>query len=214
MPGRAISLVNDHYYHVFNRGNNKRSIFLQDRDFRRFQQTFLYYQLSDIKVRFSDFAKSRIQQAVLSSSQKHVQIIAYCSMPNHFHFLLKQEKENGIAAFISKLSNSYTKYFNKKYDNVGALFQGVFKAASIETDEQFLHVCRYIHINPVVAGLVKRPEDYRWSSYTEYLSTASTSVVRDEILGLVGGIEKYRAFVEDQIPSAKNLELLEHQLLE
>src|SRR5438132_12702278 len=91
-------------------------------------------------------------------------------MPNHFHFILKQRKENGISIFISLLINSYTKYFNTKYTRVGALLQGAFKSVIVESDEQLIHLSRYVHLNPRVSGLTKNLESYPWSSYKEYLS--------------------------------------------
>ena len=77
-------------------------------------------------------------------------------MPNHFHLLLKQTIDNGISHFLSKFTNSYTKYFNTKYNRVGPVFQGVFKSVHIESDEQLMHLSRYIHLNPVVSAVVEK----------------------------------------------------------
>ena len=142
MPGRITPLVSGEYYHIYNRGSEKRDIYTQPRDYTRFQKTFYYYQFSDPKPKFSQFKKSNLFKPLLN--EKLVEIICYCLMPNHFHFLIKQLKEKGISIFLSQLSNSYTKYFNVKYGRIGPLLQGAFKAVRIETDEQFIHVSRYI----------------------------------------------------------------------
>lgn len=151
----------------FNRGVEKRTLYLKREDFTRFKQTCRYYQFGGSKPKFSSLT-DKYDFSFLKTS-KQIQILGYCFMPNHFHLLLKQIEENGITQFLSQLSNSYTKFFNKKYDRVGPLLQGTFKAVPIENDEQLLHVLRYIHLNPVTSFLVERPEDYPWSSYREYM---------------------------------------------
>ena len=140
--------------------------------------------------------------------------MCFCLMPNHFHFLVKQLKENGISIFVSQLSNSYTRYFNVKYNRVGPLFQGAFKSVRIETEEQLIHVSRYIHLNPVVSGIAKRPEDYRWSSYAEYITQAPFFCSIEEVISLFKISQKYKKFVEDQIDYARTLEFIKHSLLD
>lgn len=134
-------------------------------------------------------------------------------MPNHFHLQVRQLKENGISIFMSQVLNSYTKYFNTKYERVGALFQGAFKSVLIETDEQLIHLSRYIHLNPVVSGISKNPEDYHWSSYHEYLEEP-VLCSPSEVLNFFQSKEKYKEFVQDQIEYGTILEILKHQTLE
>jgi putative transposase len=132
-------------------------------------------------------------------------------MPNHFHFLVRQLKDNGISIFMSQVSNSYTKFFNTKNKRIGALFQGPFKAVHIQSDEQLIHTSRYIHLNPVVSNLTKNIASYRWSSYCEYLDKpyiCSTS----EILDFFASPVAYKSFIENQINYAKTLEILKHTL--
>lgn len=212
MPGRITPLVNGEYYHIFNRGSEKRSIYTQPRDYTRFQKTFHYYQFSGPKPKFSQFTKSNLFKPLLN--EKLIEIICYCLMPNHFHFLVRQLKGKGISVFISQLSNSYTKYFNVKYDRIGPLLQGAFKAVRVETDEQLVHVSRYIHLNPVVSGLVKKPENYKWSSYIEYIQNESSFCSVNEVLGLFKSPEKYQKFVEDQIDYASQLAVIKLHLLD
>src|SRR3989344_5153880 len=162
MPSRIIPFVNGHFYHVYNRGSERRSTFENQRDYQRFLKTLKYYQIEGPKPRFSKFPSLTITK--LDNSKRLVEIIAYCLMPNHFHLLLKQVRDNGITESLSKVSNSYTKYFNTKHSRVGHLFQGEFKAVIIESDEQLVHVSRYIHLNPISSALVKNLEQYKWSS--------------------------------------------------
>ena len=214
MPGRITPLVTGEYYHIFNRGNDKRDIFTKPRDFRRFLQTFYYYQFTGPKPSFSKFAKSDLNSFKPDPEKKLVDILCYCLMPNHFHFLVKQLKDNGVSIFLSQISNSYTKYFNIKYTRVGALLQGVFKAVRIETDAQLIHVSRYIHLNPVVSGLIMKPEEYQWSSYPEYITQNPFFCSINEIMSLFKSPQKYREFVEAQIDYGTTLEILKHQTID
>lgn len=214
MPGRNIPLVTGEFYHIFNRGNEKRNIFTKPRDYKRFLQTFYYYQFQGPKQSFSKYAKSDLNFFRPSPEKKLVDIICYCFMPNHFHFLIKQLKDSGVSTFLSQISNSYTKYFNTKYTRVGALLQGAFKAVRIETDEQLIHTSRYIHLNPVVSGLVKKPEEYQWSSYLEYVTQNIFFCSIDEVMSLFDSSRKYQEFVEDHIDYATTLELLKHRTID
>ena len=101
MPGRVTPLVTEEYYHIFNRGNEKRDIFTQTKDYKRFAQTFHYYQFTGPKISFSKFAKSDLSSFKPDHERKLVEIICYCSMPNHFHFLVKQLRDKGVSVFLS-----------------------------------------------------------------------------------------------------------------
>lgn len=214
MPGRTTPLVNDYFYHIYNRGSDKRNIFTQPRDYKRFLQTFYYYQFEGPRPRFSIFTKSNLNFSKPLSTEKLVDIVCYCLMPNHFHFLLKQRQENGIAIFMSLLSNSYTKYFNIKYRRIGALLQGVFKSVLVETDEQLIHVSRYIHLNPIVSSLERTLERYPWSSYDEYMRKTTSICVKENVLTHFSPVQPYKQFVEDQIEYGRSLELIKHQLID
>lgn len=214
MPGRTTSLVTGQFYHIYNRGSEKRDIFTQPRDYSRFQKTFYYYHLFGPKPSFSKFAKSDLNLFKPDPNKKLVEMICYCLMPNHFHFLVKQLKDNGISTFMSQLSNSYTKYFNTKYKRIGALFQGSFKAVLVKTDEQLVHLSRYIHLNPVVSGLVKNLNSYKWNSYPEYISGAKVYCSSEEILNFYSSIKSYQEFVEAQIDYGTTLEILKHRVIE
>jgi len=135
-------------------------------------------------------------------------------MPNHFHFILKQLKDGGISVFMSQLLNSYTKYFNTKFDRVGALLQGVFKSIHLESDEQLIHLSRYIHLNPIVSGVTKNLNSYQWSSYKDYIQENNSFCSISEILNFFPSTEKYEEFVKDQIDYGTTLEILKHKTLD
>lgn len=119
-------------------------------------------------------------------------------MPNHFHLLLKQNQEDGIREFMSKVFNSYTRYYNTKHSGIGPLLQGVFKAVLIESNEQLIHVSRYIHLNPYVAGLVKNLEEFPYSSYGEYSNPSIKLISTPElVLNSFKNSQEYKDFIAD-----------------
>lgn len=178
------------YYHVYNRGNRKQSIFLQNRDYERFLGKVVEY-----KKKFL------------------VNIVSFCLMPNHFHFLLQQLSSNAISQFLSNLCNSQSRYFNIKYETVGTLFQGRFKAKKVDKDEYLIHLSRYIHLNPISLLNLSNKEfainqllDYRWSSLPIFLLGKSTDIV--DIAPILNyfsskdSVEDYRDFVISNIQFA------------
>jgi putative transposase len=136
-------------------------------------------------------------------------------MPNHYHLLLRQLEEKGISEFINKVTNSYTKYFNTRHERVGPLLQGQFKAVRIESDEQLIHVSRYIHLNPLVAFLVKDLKEHAYSSYPAYIDLRKDKLCEKEfILAMFKNSQIYEHFVLDQADYGKTLEQIKHKLLE
>lgn len=213
MPIRVAPLINNEFYHIFNRGVDKKDIFIQPRDYSRFIKTFFYYQFFGPKPKFSTFQKFKMNTFKPVSDKKFLNILCYCLMPNHFHFLVRQIEDGGITKFMQQIQNSYGKYINTKYGRIGPLFQGRFKAIRIESDEQLLHVSRYIHLNPIVSGLTKRLESYGWTSYREY--TASDIICNTtEILNFFSDKQKYIEFINDQIEYGKVLDLIKHHNLD
>ena len=132
-----------------------------------------YYKVENPPVKFSIFSdiknKEFFYQRHFFSKDNLVEIIAYCFMPTHIHLVLRQMKKDGISIFMSKILNSYTRYFNLKNKRKGPLWESRFKNVEVGTDEQLLHLTRYIHLNPVTANLVEDPSDWSFSSYKEYL---------------------------------------------
>ena len=212
MPSRIVPFVNNHLYHIFNRGIAHMPIFCDKWDYKRFTKTFFYYQLQGPKPKFSLFSP---QNNKLDTNQKIIEVIGYCLMPNHFHFLLQQKADGGITEFVSKISNSYTKYFNTKNERVGPILQGEFKSVLVETDEQLIHLSRYIHLNPLVSYLTDNLESYPWSSHPEYVGINRTSFCsKDIILKQFKSSEDYKQFVLDQEDYGRKLERIKHQTLD
>lgn len=212
MPSRVVPFTNGEIYHIYNRGSEKRPIFDKRSDYKRFLKTLSYYQLEGPKPKLSHFSFLSIQKP--DPLKKIVEILAYCLMPNHFHLILKQLSEKGVTEFMSKLSNSYTKYYNTKNNRVGPLFQGEFKSVLVESDEQLIHLSRYIHLNPLASALCKNPEDYEWSSYNEYFKNIAGICFKEIVLSLYKNSFEYKEFVLDQADYARELEIIKHQLID
>ncbi len=219
---RKTIFANGEIYHVFNLGVEKRPVFTSKREYGRALSALNFYRFDDLPFGLSQFSKleeeekSRFFSQLLKDGKKRVDILGYCLMPNHFHFLLKQLIDNGIAKFMSDFSNSYTRYFNIKYKRVGHLFQGVFKAVRVEDDDQFIHVWRYIQINPVVSLVIKEVEldHYPYSSFFEYLDKKRGICNKKPILDYFSSIKELKTFVYDQVNYGKKLEAIKHLILE
>lgn len=198
-------------------------MFSNKREYARALRTLNYYRFKNLPLKLSKFLVQPSEKQVSFIEQfakqdnKQVSLTAYCLMPNHFHFLVKQTKENGISNFLSKFTNSYTKYFNTKHERVGPLVQGVFKAVHVETDEQLLHLSRYIHLNPVTSFLIKEAdlETYVWSSYPEYLGLSKYTISdKEDVLGHFKNPKAYKDFVLNQVTYAQELDIIKHLTLE
>lgn len=219
---RKTVFTNGEIYHIFNRGIEKRIIFSNTRDFQRAVDTFNYYRFVNPSLRFSHFIRLEkdVRKETLERLYKNdlqVEILSYCLMPNHFHFLLRQVNGNGISKFVANVTNSYTKFFNTKYDRVGPLVQGLFKAVHVDDDEQLIHVSRYIHLNPVTSYIIKPEEmsSYRWSSYPQYTGIDNPDVIEKKtVLNFFKTKNDYRKFVLDQVDYARTLEQIKHLTLE
>ena len=222
MPGRSVLLVTNQIYHVFNRGIDRRITFTTKREFSRAMDAVTFYRFEKLPVRLSQLLSFHIDRKneildKLVDSEKIVQIFCCCLMPNHFHFLLRQQKDNGISKYLSNLQNSYTRYFNTRHERDGSLFMDQFKAVRIETDEQLLHVSRYIHLNPYTSYVVKslqELESYRWSSFSDYLSDKKGFVDKDFILEFFKNKEQYKKFVFDQADYQRDLHEIKHLTFE
>lgn len=224
MPLRTIPLVNGEIYHVLNRGVNHQPIFQDKRDYQRALEIFSFYQFIKPPVRFSFYnrlkntEKENFWKELKQKNKKLVILLAFCFMPNHFHFLLRQVNENGISKFLANFQNSFSRYFNTRHSRMGHLFQGQFKAVRMTAEEQLLHTSRYIHLNPYTSYVVKTLEDlktYPWSSFPEYLGNQKNHLYDTEtILSYFPSKQKYFQFVFDQKDYQRTLEQIKHLLLE
>jgi putative transposase len=193
------------YYHIYNRGTDKRRIFLRDADYQRFFDGMRSFNTLEptghLIAGTSNEAKPHKEGAL-------VNVVAYCLMPNHFHLLLQQVYKKGLPKYLHRLLTGYTMYFNKRYDRTGVLFQGAFKSKHINDDSYLLHLTRYIHLNPLekyTAYYFDRNKinsfliDYPWSSYSEYIKTKNTNLISGEevVLEQFKNRKYYQDFVLD-----------------
>ncbi len=202
--------VPDGVYHLYNRGVEKRIIFIDDQDrtiFLSYLKTYLLPKDEDalraILANPNSSSKEKdqaLKQLRLNNFADTLTLFAYCLMPNHFHFLIKQTEATTIDSFMNSFGVRYSTYFNRKYRRVGPLFQGVYKAVRVTTDEQLLHLSRYIHRNPLaLASQDMLLRSYTYSSYPQYLGYTNTAWVNPkDILAHFprSGKREYQEFVE------------------
>jgi len=200
------------YYHVYNRGVDKRRIFNGLRDYQRLLLSmFLFCSEASFPnlARFHSF----VQHSMLRSAVKEIEqitqhepklttIVCFCFMPNHFHFLLKEEVAGGISKYMQRLGNSYTKYFNTKVERRGHLFGSSFHSIHVDRNEYLLYLSRYIHRNPEGLSLKTRALiDYQWSSYQDFVKEnrwgkmINPSIILDQF----ANPKEYQQYVESEI---------------
>lgn len=218
MPSKNIikTYIQDGVYHIYNRGIDKRDIFLDEQDYKM----FLYYlksYLLPIEQQEKSKLPSSIRRLKSFDLSKQIQLLAYCLMPNHFHLLIKQSTERAIVELMKRLGNAYVEYFNRKYDRRGPLFQGRYKASLVTKDIYFIYLSSYIHRNPLdlfsdklpPEQQVKKLREFSYSSYPDYLGKRNTAWInKDEIMSIFkdkgeridSDIDSYQKFVEEYIP--------------
>ncbi len=185
--------------HVYNRGNNKEKIFLEEQDYRAFLFRlglclgFNLEELNGEKITSMPYSRIRITE----TKKSDFELFAFCLMPNHFHLLIKQNEDISVSKLILKLCTSYSKYINKKYRRVGHVFQDQFKSVLVEGDPQLMWTSAYIHMNPVKDKLVKKPEEYKWSSYQDYIGERNLPIVNKEFLIFIFGDKK--SFIKETL---------------
>ena len=219
---RGLVFANDEYYHIYNRGIDRRVTFTNKREYQRALQLLWFYQYAAIPIRYSRYNEVEAQLKTtyleqMKSSGKLVEIVAFSLMPNHFHLLIKQRQEQGIATYIANFVNAYTKYFNTKHQRTGALFQGIFKAVYVESEEQLVHLVRYIHLNPVASRLITMHDlaIYPWSSHGQYLKNASSDIIERDTIAMVRTlVPDYEQFINDHVSYAQELEKIKHMTFE
>jgi putative transposase len=181
MARREVVFLPGQYYHIYNRGVNHQEIFRSEENYR--------------------FLLGRVKKYIVLNQMA---MIAYCLMPNHYHFLLRQDGEVPISTLIQAVFNSYSKAFNVAFSRTGTLFEGPFRAIAVEKYEYLLHLCRYIHRNPMDAGLVKHPGEWKYSNYLEWIGKrAGTLIDMDFVNTNYPNPMEYEEFVMDYKPPEK-----------
>ena len=214
MPARKVILATGETYHIFNRSIRQTPLFTNKKEFKIFLKATRYYLQRKPPVKFC-FYRLQPNTYKLDFSKPLVKLINYCLMPDHFHFCLTQLVEDGIRKFIHRLATSYSHYFNIKYKQKGPVFESKFKAVRVESQEQLIHLSRYIHLNPVTSFLVEDPEDYEFSSYKIYLGKETSDFVDSSlVMGDFRLTENYKQFVLDQKDYQRELNKIKHLTLE
>lgn len=206
---REIQFINGEYYHIFNRGNNKRTIFADDQDFSRFFQSMIEF--NSLEPIGSIFENSFKKDSLGRSASKLVDFACYGLNSNHYHFLLKQLLDDGIKKFMHRIGTGYPKYFNNKYDCSGSLFQGKYKAIHIKSNEYILHLSAYVNLNDRVHQLGRLASK---SSWDEYVLRREGICEKDIILGQFKNNEEYKNFAEESIKISRERKDLEKLFLE
>ncbi|MDF1498090.1 MAG: transposase [Patescibacteria group bacterium] len=187
------------FYHVYNRGVDKRVVFEDENDYMRFTNKLL------------EFNKNNNGESLF------VDIICFCLMPNHFHLILRPIVENGITDFMRRVLTGYVMYFNGKYKRKGVLFETSYKSILIENEEYLKHLSRYIHLNPKEIAksnnfVLKKMSSseilkkYKWSSYLDYVGIDNfpDHTERKLLLDIFGKRENYETFVNEWKPDDIN----------
>lgn len=196
------------YYHVYNRGVEKRDIFLDDQDYRVFLHLLKYY-LSPLDKQ-TEHPLANLQGFILvrprplANLETEVDLLAFCLMPNHFHLLIRQITSDGMSKLLRRILTTYSMYFNRRYERVGHLFQSSYKAVLVDRDEYLLHLSRYIHLNPSeLTGIT--PINYGYSSYAYFLRKKWAKWLKpDFILSYFDSSkEQYKDFIESYVQNSK-----------
>ena len=193
---RNLQFAEKEFYHIFNRGVDKKVIFPAYEDMKRFFDGMTIFNSSE-QVGSLERKKGTRRHSVSTGKDRLVNIIAYCLNPNHYHLILEQIGERGIERFMHKLGMGHSKYINTKYRRSGALFQGSFKAVHIDTNEYLLHVSAYVNLN-------NRVHNYRHgvstqSSWDEYIGSTGDLCTKSIILEQFKRIEDYKKFAESTL---------------
>jgi len=191
MARRKTDFIEENYYHIYNRGCNRENIFRSDENY-----LFLILKLKEYSV------------------ELNVSVIAYCLMPNHYHFLVKQNGNIKAGLLPQNIFNGYTKAFNKLFGRSGTLFEGPYKSIHVDKTEYVVHLCRYIHRNPFDAKIVTNIEDWKFSNYLECVGKRKGVIFEQEFIkNHFGSFEGYEKFVLDYNGDFEIQKRVEHYLL-
>ena len=192
MRTRSIEILPDHFYHVYNRGNNKQRIFRTEENFRFFLRKFHEY-----------FSEARVQ------------LFAYCLMPNHFHLLIRILQEFNFPNLMRSFSTSYVKSFHSWYETSGHLFEDDYQAKPLDDENHLVQAVPYVHLNPTLAGLVKNPEDWEFSNCRAWCSDEDRESFpfNDIRKQLYGSPKDYREYLKQYATRKREIQEIERMLL-
>jgi len=192
MPRRNVTFVADHVYHLYNRGVNRANIFSTAENYR-----YCLRQIKDVLT------------------QVPATMFAYCLMPNHYHFVIRQDGDISLSEFIGRLFKRYTQAYNRQQDRTGPLFAGRFRSIHVGTDEYLIHLARYVHLNPVAAGLCATAEEWPFSNYLEWTGRRNGTLIdRDWVQQYFSTPASYIKFIGQPVSSEMEAELKPYLLEE
>lgn len=221
---RKEPLKPDEIYHLMNKSIAGYKIFNSNDDYQRMLRAIMFFSIADQLPKFSYFLKhsnktnatfeTRLDRC-FPKPKRLIQIITYCLMPTHLHIVLKPLRQDGATKFMGNVLNSYARYFNTKHNRLGPLWAGRFKNVMVKSDEQLWHLTRYVHLNPVSAQLVKRAEEWPYSSYLEYTTFSKVERPLCQYKGLMDiKPRSYKKFVDDQADYQRELAQIKDLILE
>jgi putative transposase len=199
------------WYHLFNRGTDRKKIFLNDRDYIRFLFLILHLQHEESYYNVERYINSYIKNNTFDinlTKSRFIDLSCYCLMPNHFHLLVYERSENGIPKYMQRILNAYTKYFNTKYRKNGHVFEGPYKLVRVKDNNQLLYLSGYIHNNPRdLRDWQNKEEEYPWSSYSDYVSVNrwGDKLLQEILLKQFGNKSDYHKFLKENTAKQKLL---------
>jgi len=209
MPLRTTSFAPGEHYHLCVRGNNKQDIFRNDSDRARLLFLVTHLQspesIPQVSRAIVEYKKNKTLDAELVArivESRYVSLEALAFMTNHVHLAICELEERGTVRYMQRVLNAYAKYFNTKYETVGHLFQGPYRAVHIEDNDQLLYTSTYIHRNPrELSGVAGREHRYEWSSYQDYLGENRFGKLLDPslVLDQFDSPQAYREFVDSSV---------------
>lgn len=217
MPAKNVvkEYLPDSYYHLYNRGVEKRIIYQDEQDYKTFLSYLKLYLSPPSKLpdEISEEFRVIADKLRLNNFNTEIKLISFCLMPNHFHLLVQQKSIDSISKFMQSLATKYTMYFNKRYKRVGKLYQGPYKAVLVKSEAQLLHLSRYIHLNPVANQKLTPKQVHQkliqsYSSYKDYLKITNTHWLKpQEILQYFNSSKlssSYKNFVESHYQNSSD----------
>ncbi len=210
--------IKDSIFHVCNKSIANFGILKDHKNAERFIMTLHYYNYNEEKISLSQYLRKKGEKItdvnLLEPTENNiVKFIAYKIMPDHYHLVIKNLTNNHLSKYINTIENSFTRYFNIRFNRKGPLWQSRFRSVLVKTSEQLLHLTRYVHLNAVTDYLVDKPEDWKFSSYRNYIDTEGyLKNVLTEIT--IKKLDLYKKFVENRIDYQRRLKKIKKFILE
>jgi REP element-mobilizing transposase RayT len=205
---RALPILSDSYYHIYNRGSLKQILFYNQADYARFLFLIMYFQSPVILTQTNRYVRNYLETGAYGVKEKCVQdicedrfveVLNFCIMPNHFHLSVRSVTDDGISKYMHRVSSAYAAFFNKKYGRSGHVFQGAYKAKFISSDQQLTYLSAYIHHNPhELTEWKNKSHEYPWSSYQDCnVNRWGTLLSAEGIVQSFGSYQEYQDYVEN-----------------